>query len=241
MSQLQAIQLPDLDVSLQLCFLSIEYSIRKGHYTSALNYIERTAQLVQQGNFDIHYQISLLCFKAKTFEKLGEPQRGFTLAMRAARSAYHSRMLPDLCEAVCGIAASFLGLQEFEAANEIVESVMPQILEVEDCSLSARGYSLLADANMGIAGALWRLEKGGNRRGHHANTSTRKEYVNRALGYIDCAYEQFEEIEDVKEQCEMMAKKATVMHLTGDLVLANDYAAKYLALRKRKEHTGRYY
>ena len=31
---------------------------------------------------------------------------------------------------------------------------------------------------------------------------------------------------------EMMAKKATVMHLTGDPVLANDYAAKYLDLRR---------
>jgi anaphase-promoting complex subunit 5 len=29
-----------------------------------------------------------------------------------------------------------------------------------------------------------------------------------------------------------MAKKATVMHLSGDLVLANDYASKYLDLRK---------
>ena len=29
-----------------------------------------------------------------------------------------------------------------------------------------------------------------------------------------------------------MAKKATIMHLHGDLVLANDYAAKYLDLKK---------
>ena len=31
---------------------------------------------------------------------------------------------------------------------------------------------------------------------------------------------------------EMMAKRATIMHLNGDLVLANDYAAAYLQLQK---------
>jgi anaphase-promoting complex subunit 5 len=78
---------------------------------------------------------------------------------------------------------------------------------------------------MGIAGKLWSEGK---------NTPTKKEYMNRALGYLDCAYDQYEEIEDIRGQCEMMAKKATVMHLTGDSVLANDYAAKYLDLQKQK-------
>lgn len=31
----------------------------------------------------------------------------------------------------------------------------------------------------------------------------------------------------------MIAKKATIMHLVGDLELANDYAAKYLDLKKQ--------
>lgn len=30
----------------------------------------------------------------------------------------------------------------------------------------------------------------------------------------------------------MMAKKATIMHLVGELVLANDYATKYLDLKR---------
>lgn len=103
---------------------------------------------------------------------------------------------------------------------------MPRVLETDDCDLAARAYSLLVDANMGIAGAMWSQGQG--------STPARKEYVNRALGYIDFAYDQYEEIEDIQGQCEMMAKKATVMHLTGDLVLANDYAAKYLDLRKQR-------
>jgi anaphase-promoting complex subunit 5 len=37
----------------------------------------------------------------------------------------------------------------------------------------------------------------------------------------------------VQGQSEMMAKKATVMHLMGDCGLANDYAAKYLDLKRQ--------
>lgn len=98
---------------------------------------------------------------------------------------------------------------------------MPQVLEANDAALAARAYSLLVDANMGVAGSL-----------RKAADPAKKEYMNRALGYLDCAYDQFEELEDIRGQCEMMAKKATVMQLSGDLVLANDYAAKYLDLRK---------
>lgn len=225
LSQLQEIQLPDADISLLLTFLSIEYYVRKGHYNNALDLVEQTAKSIQQGNFDIQYQIKLLCLKARIFERTFQPQRGFSLAMRAARIAYRSRLLPGLWEAISTLAAVLLGLREFTSAKDMIESIMPQILELEDCELAARGYSLLADANMGVAGSLWRQGS--------ENTPARKEYVNRALGYIDCAYDQFEKIDDVIGQCEMMAKKATTMHLTGDLMLANDYAAKYLDLRRQ--------
>lgn len=143
-------------------------------------------------------------------------------------------MLPGLWESICVLAGVLLGLREFEAAGDMVESIMPQILESEDCDLAGRAYSVLVDANMGLAGTLWRQGRNNNDNGNNNNTSAnQKEYVTRALGYIDFAYDQFEEIEDIKGQCEMMAKKATVMHLTGDLVLANDHAAKYLDLRRQ--------
>jgi anaphase-promoting complex subunit 5 len=148
--------------------------------------------------------------------------------MRAASIAHRSKVLFDLWEAICTLAAVLLSLREFEATAELVESIMPQILEAEDSALTARAYSLLVDANMGVAGELSSSQQGGER------TLARKEYVNRALGYIDSAYDAYEEIEDILGQTEMMAKKATVMHLTGDPVLANDYAAKYLDLRKRR-------
>ncbi|PLB51673.1 anaphase-promoting complex protein [Aspergillus steynii IBT 23096] len=228
LSQLESIQLPDADISLLLAFQTTDFLIRQSNYSRALHLVESTAQSLHPDNFDIGAQVKLLCLKAAILEKTGQPQRGFSLAMRAASIAYRARLLPGLWESIAVLAAVLLGMKEFEAAAELVESVMPQVLEANDCDLAARAYSLLVDANMGVAGKLWAQGQGQG----SANSPAKKEYMNRALEYLDCAYEQFEEIEDIKGQCEMMAKKATVMHLTGDLVLANDYAAKYLDLQK---------
>ncbi|KAL3472664.1 anaphase-promoting complex subunit 5-domain-containing protein [Aspergillus californicus] len=225
LAQLRAIGLPDSDLSFLLSFLSIEFLIRQANYTHALEMIEETAQSVHQDNFDIQPQVKLLCLKAQIFEKMGQPQRGFSLAMRAASIAQRSRLLPGLWEAICVLGGVLLSLREFEAVWQMVESIMPQILESNECDLAAYAYSVLVDANMGIAGKLWSDNK---------NSLARKEYMNRAMGYLDCAYNQFEKIGDIRGQCQMMAKKATVMHLTGDSVLANDYAAKYLDLRNQK-------
>ncbi|KAF9888439.1 Anaphase-promoting complex subunit 5 [Aspergillus nanangensis] len=227
-SQLQAIQLPDHDVSLMLSFLSIEFMLRQGNYSGALETVETTARSLHQDNFDVHTQVKLLSLKARILERTGQPQRGFSLAMRAASISHRSRFLPGLWESICVLSGVLLSLEEFEAVEEMVESIMPQVLESNDCDLAARAYSLLVDANMGVAGKLWA-------KGQGPNTPAKKEYMNRALAYLDCAYDQYEEIEDIKGQCEMMAKKATVMHLTGDLVLANDYAAKYLDLQRQGE------
>jgi anaphase-promoting complex subunit 5 len=224
-SQLESIRLPDNEISLHLSFLSVEYMIRQGNYSRALDAVEKTAQSLHHDNFDIHSQVKLLCLKARILERTGQPQRGFSLAMRAASIAHRSRLLPGLWEAICDLSSVLLSLREFEAVEQLVESIMPQVLESNDCELTARSYSLLVDANMGIAGKLSDQNRG-------QNASAKKEYMNRALEYLDCAYDQYEEIEDIKGQCEMMAKKATVMHLTGDLVLANDYAAKYLDLKR---------
>ncbi|KAF5014359.1 hypothetical protein F66182_14682, partial [Fusarium sp. NRRL 66182] len=182
----------------------------------------------------------LLCFKARILEKTGLPQRGFSLAMRAASIAHRCRVLPGLWEAIGVLATVLLSMHEFEAAAEMMESIMPQVLELDDRYLTARSYSILVDANMGLAGeassptpsfspdddddeeAMSKLP----------DPLKKKEHITRALAYIDCSYDEYEAIEDLLGQCEMMAKKATVMHLSGDLVLANDYAAKYLDLRK---------
>ena len=63
-------------------------------------------------------------------------------------------------------------------------------------------------------------------------SAKRKERLNKSLEYLDCAFEEYGRIEDLKGQLEMLAKKATVMHLCGDYVLANDMASQYLDLKR---------
>jgi anaphase-promoting complex subunit 5 len=220
-SQLQAGAPSDSELSVTLSLIKADLLIRRGDYTAALNVIEQIAQFTQQENFDVSIQVKLLNMKVRIFDKSGQPERGFSLAMRAASIAHRSRLLPGLWEAIGGVATILISFNEFEAAMNMLESIVPQVLECEDSYLTARTYSLLVDANMGLAGQA------------RHDTARRKEQLARAVEFIDYAFAEFSSIEDLRGQCEMMAKRATIMHLSGDFVLANDCAAKYLDLKSQ--------
>ncbi|EEH34834.1 anaphase-promoting complex protein [Paracoccidioides lutzii Pb01] len=219
--QLHACAPPDLELAMTLSFLEVDFQMRKGNYAAALKIIEEIAQSIRQENFDVANQVKLLVAKARIFDQTHQPERGFSLAMRAAHIAYQSRYLPGLWESIGVLSVILMTFKEFEAALEILDSIVPQVLECEDSYLAARTYALLADASMGLAGQAQR------------DKVRQKEHMARAVEFIDCAFGEFSNMEDVQGQCEMMAKKATVMHLSGDRVLANDYAAKYLDLRRQ--------
>ena len=160
-----------------------------------------------------------MTLKAQIYVKAGTPQKGFSVAIRAALLAHRARILPALWMAVGTVCAVLQSLTEFQASLQLLESIMPQVLECEDCDLAAHSFSLLTDAHIGMAG----LAKAG--------TLQRKEQLMKGLGNLDRAFDEYSKIEDVRGQCDTLAKKATIMHLNGDPVLANDCAAQYLAIR----------
>lgn len=182
--------------------------------------LERLAIKLIDEELDVYQRIKLMTLKARIYDKAGIPQKGFSVALRAASLAHRARLLPALWEAVGAVSAILISLKEFNAAAKLLESIMPQVLECEDCSLSAQTFSFLADAHMGMAGEA------------RAETLQRKEQLTKALDNIDRSFDEFSKINDIKGQCEMMAKKATIMHLNGDPVLANDCAAKYLDIKR---------
>lgn len=182
--------------------------------------LERLAIKLIDEELDVYQRIKLMTLKARIYDKAGIPQKGFSVALRAASLAHRARLLPALWEAVGAVSAILISLKEFNAAAKLLESIMPQVLECEDCSLSAQTFSFLADAHMGMAGEA------------RAETLQRKEQLTKALDNIDGSFDEFSKINDIKGQCEMMAKKATIMHLNGDPVLANDCAAKYLDIKR---------
>jgi anaphase-promoting complex subunit 5 len=143
--------------------------------------------------------------------------------MRAASISWGARLIPCLWQAIGSISNILISLTEFEAASQLLLAIIPRSLECETASLAAQLYSYLADANMGLAGKC------------EPKSSKRTEYMTKALAAVQKSFDHYSSIEDINMQCQMMAKKAMIMKLMGDLTLAADYAAAYVSLRKTAE------
>lgn len=200
--------------------LEIDLHVRRRDYPEALSILEKLASKLNGEEADIAQRIKIMTLKASIFDRAGIPQKGFSIALRAVTLAHRALLLPELWEAVGAVGRILISIKEYDAAAKLLESIMPQVLECEDCDLAGRTFCFLADAHMGMAGRA------------KPETLQRKERLTKALEYIDRSFDEFSRIEDIKGQCEIMAKKATIMHLNGDLVLANDCAAKYLDIKR---------
>jgi anaphase-promoting complex subunit 5 len=226
LSQLQAGAQLDSDLSFSVAILDIDLHIRRQEYSTALNLLETLATKLHGHEADVFQRVKLMVLKARIYNKAGTPQKGFSVALRAASMAHKALVLPVLWDAVGAVSRVLISLREFDAAAKLMESIMPQVLECEDCNLAGHSFSSLADAYMGQAGQA------------KVESLQRKERLINALEYVDRSFDEFSRVEDVKGQCEMLAKKATIMHLNGDPVLANDCASRYLDIKKAaKEYT----
>lgn len=213
----------DQETTFEIHSLHVEYLMRRNDYSGALAKVEATAKSIHERNDDIHLHVKLLITKALLQCRIGRPQRGFSVAVRAASIAWRARLLPALWTAMGAVANILTSLSQFEAASDILVSILPRAMESELCSLVAQLFSYLIDAHMGMAGQA------------SIGSTRRRENLTKSLGYIDRAFSAYSAIEDTSGQCEMMAKKALVMKTMGDDILANDYASAYLDLRKGQE------
>ncbi len=200
--------------------LKIDLHMRRKDYSEAMAILENFATKLHDENSDISHRISVMVLKARILDKAGTPQKGFSVVIRAAHIARRAFNLRGLWDAISALARVLVSIKEFEAAVKLLEVIMPPLLEYDDCHLTGRSFCFLADAHMGMAGEA------------EAESLQRKERLTKALECIDRSFDEFSRIEDVHGQCETMAKKATIMHLNGDFVLANDCAAKYLDIKQ---------
>jgi anaphase-promoting complex subunit 5 len=220
LSQLQGQGAPDVELSFALSLLEIDFHVRQKTNDQALDLLENLAKSSHQENTDIMAQIKLLNIKARILAKSGHPHQGFSITIRAASMAHRARVLPCLWESCLILSNILLHLHDFSATIKILEAIVPRVLECQDCDLAARTYSCLVDAHMGLAGK-------------ETNKSAKqKERLNKALEYLDCAFEEYRKVEELRGQLEVLAKKATIMHLCGDFVLADDMASRYLDLKR---------
>ncbi|KAI0130118.1 anaphase-promoting complex protein [Xylariales sp. AK1849] len=220
----QLLQSKDEDLEPDLAFvidnLHIECLIRRGNLEEAFAKVEALVCELRDENKDIALRVRLLLIKAELLDRCGRPQKGFTIAVRAANVAWRARLIPYLWPAIGAISNILVSLGDFEPAIQLLVAILPRSLECENAAMTAKLYSILGDANMGIAGKM------------PPKSNKRREYMTKAAEAIDKAFDHYSSMEDINKQCEMMAKKATIRKVDGDNVRANDYAAAYLALRR---------
>jgi len=211
----------DPDLAFETNILHIDYLIRRADFGKALAKIEQLSTSMKEDGDDINLRVKLLTMKALLQDKVGRPQRGFSIAVRAASIAWRARLIPALWAAMGAVANILTSLSEFHASSQILISIIPRALECENSLLNAQLYSFLVDAYMGMAG----LAEDGS--------AKRTENLTKCLEFLDRSFGEYSAIEDIEGQCQTTAKKATVFMVLGDKVQANDCAGAVLALRKQ--------
>jgi anaphase-promoting complex subunit 5 len=236
------------DLALVIDTAHIEYLTRRGALSSAAEKVDQMITELRDENRDISLRVRALLIKASLLDKCGRPQRAFSIALRAANLSLRARLIALLWAAIGAISNILVSMNEFEAATQLLTAVLPRSLECDSPTLTAQLYSYLADACMGLAGQC--ESDGFAGQGEEAPelnqeskefeppksaTHRRDEYLTRAAMAVQSAFDEYSSIEDINNQCEMMAKKAVIMKVLGDMVLAADYAAAYAELKKKAE------
>lgn len=235
LSQLRGTGAPDIGLSFSLALLEIDLHARRHDVAQALDLLESLAKTSHPDNTDIMAQLKLLNIKARLLAQAGHPFQGFSIVVRAASLAYRARILPCLWESCVILANIMLHLHDFEAAVEVLEAIVPQVLECGDCELAGRTYEGLVDAWVGLAG-------NGNEEGDGEKAvavgvgGKKKERLNTALGYLDAAVEEYERVEEKRCVLRCLAKKATLLRVLGDKEVSEDVAGRYLGVLREFEN-----
>jgi anaphase-promoting complex subunit 5 len=229
----------DPDTLFLIHTLHIESLTRHQDYASASTKIESLlAQTRAQPTRDAALLIHLLLLKAHLYDLTGRPERGFTVAMRAASMAWRARLVALLWQAVGALANVLNALGEFAAAERLLVAVLPRCLEGDGVYLAGVLWGLLGDARVGMVGEGVRKGGGGGEgvrgrrdgEGDSKSDSERGEMMRGVHRALDRAFECFEAVEDVKKRCEVMAKKAALYRAEGEFGRADECAEKYLRL-----------
>ncbi|KAL1613064.1 APC5 protein [Paraconiothyrium brasiliense] len=190
---------PDSSTDPELTFLlsesRIDYLVARGLYSQAWDAVEKLSITLKEEGADFMQRISLLIAKADICRRLGRPERGFSVALRAASVAFKAHMKTCVVTAV-GLIANILNSNgDYNAATRLLGAIIPQSLENGDIHVTGTLYSHMGDAHMGLAGL---------------------EDVQSPAS--------FKKAEDVEGECDQLMKKAIIARLRGDEGLAEEWA-----------------
>ncbi|KAF1830174.1 hypothetical protein BDW02DRAFT_559627 [Decorospora gaudefroyi] len=215
----------------------IEYLVSTAQFPRAFEAISSLAKALKDENADIALRVSVLIMLADLWHKVGKPERGFSVALRAASVSFRARLAVSLWCAVGCLGGILNGLGEFVGAKRLVEGVLPQALEGTDTMLIGTLYSHLADSYMGLANpnladsALLppvtspSTPKVAPSPG--SSSRSRAFHIAKAELYIDRARDCFKKARSLDGECEQLMKKAIIAKLRGDEKLAEEWAQNY--------------
>ncbi|KAL6712591.1 APC5 protein [Coniothyrium glycines] len=217
----------------ELCFLQhdayIEYLLARSSYSKAFEAISSLTRSLKNDNTDVLHRVSLLLMKAELFQRMGQPERGFSAALRAASVSFKARLQSCLWSSV-GLLGNILNsLGEYTSAKRLLESILPQALEGPDILLTGRLYSHLADSYMGMADPQCNSAK----RASHGSlfsipsSRVRAAHIAKAELYIDRTRVCYKKVGHLAGECEQLMKKAILAKLRGDEKLAEEWAQNH--------------
>jgi anaphase-promoting complex subunit 5 len=105
----------------------IEYLISTSQFSLAYQCVSSLAQSLKEDNADIQQRVSVLLMQAELWRKAGKPERGFSVALRAASVSFRARLASSLWAAVGCLGAILNTLGECREAKRLVEAVLPQV------------------------------------------------------------------------------------------------------------------
>lgn len=228
LSQIMQSKPDDLEPDLIFVVDSLHYEllVRRGDLQAAFAKVEDLIAETGNQDRDVALRVRLLLMKAQLFGKAGRPQRGFSVAMRAANLAWKARLMSLLWQSIGTVSDILNSLEEFEAAEKLLLVIIPRCLECEGNFVAASLYSSLADAYVGTAGKMGVAPGQGQ-----VPSRGRMEYLGKAIGALRRAFDYYASVEDIQNKLEVTAKMATIMRVRGEVKVADDLAAKYLELR----------
>ena len=222
---------PEIDTSTQVSFLEIDLYMRQKKYGPALEKVSKLSNTIQLENDDVVNKAKLLILKATILARTSKPHQGTSLVIRAIDLCYNAKLLPMLWQASLALCYILLESCEFNAALEILRSMLPQVLQCLDCDLAGKCYMLLADTYVGLAG----LAGSENELGRTSRRQKQEILMGQAFEMLENAGQQFRWIEELDGQLEGLAKMAQIHVWRDDKQLAEQVGEKYLALKKSYE------
>jgi anaphase-promoting complex subunit 5 len=142
LSSLKPDESTDPELSFQLSESRIECLVARGLYPEAFDAIEDLSTSLKEEGADVMERISILIAKADLFRRIGKPEQGFSVALRAASVSFKARLMPCLWVAV-GLLANILNtLAEFDAASRMLHAVIPQVRVCHCLALESTNRSI---------------------------------------------------------------------------------------------------